>query len=193
MDGFPRDRAGSSNVQLSKGGSHILCSTAARYCRPAPPGSSYTRWRLRRASADASRPTGSAMRMLSSCCVRGSPAADPTPARALAPLHDQRLPARNLLGGDHLHRLRPARPDDARQRWPCPVEHHAGAHDALPRPRQTHARDLTIAPRVSSREPLRALAWSSWNAVAGSPRCPDSSNPAVSIRPSEVPATSGTH
>ena len=40
--------------------------------RPAPPGSSYTRSRLRRTSGGASRPTNSAMRTLSSCCMRGS-------------------------------------------------------------------------------------------------------------------------
>jgi hypothetical protein len=65
---------------------------------------------------------------------RGCPAAaDPTPARALAPLHDRDLPTRNLLRGDHLHSPRPARADDARQRRPRPIEHLAGARHALRR------------------------------------------------------------
>ena len=54
---------------------------------------------------------------------------------------NRHLPARNLLGGDHLHRPRPARADDACQRRPCPVEHnHAGAHAALPRPANRRSR-----------------------------------------------------
>jgi len=65
---------------------------------------------------------------------RDPAAADPTPARALAPLHDRHLPTRNLRGGDHLHRARPARADDACQRRPGAVEQHAGAQDALPQP-----------------------------------------------------------
>ena len=40
--------------------------------QPAPPGCSCTRSRLRRGSAGASRPTSSAMRTLSSCCMRAS-------------------------------------------------------------------------------------------------------------------------
>jgi hypothetical protein len=89
--------------------------------------------------------------------ARGDPAAaDPTPARALPPLHHRHLPPRNLLRGDHLHSPPTARADDATQRRPCPLEPHAGAHDALPYVAKRPARGLTIAPRVSSRQPPRA-------------------------------------
>ena len=71
------------------------------------------------------------------CCraaERGRPAtADPAPAGAFAPLHDRHVSAGDLLRGDHLHRSRSARADDARQRRPRPVEHLAGARHALPR------------------------------------------------------------
>lgn len=50
----------------------IVGPTAGHAWSARPPGSSCTIWRLRRASGGASRPTSSAMRMLSSCYVRGS-------------------------------------------------------------------------------------------------------------------------
>jgi hypothetical protein len=78
--------------------------------------------------------------------ARGCPAAaDPTPARALAPLHDRDLPTRNLLRGDHLHSPRPARADDARQRRPRPIEHLAGARHAPPRPQRPRPASRVIA------------------------------------------------
>ncbi len=72
-----------------------------------------------------------------------------------------------LLGGDHLHRPRPARADDACQRRPCPLEPHAGAHDALPRPanRRAAAGDrfarkqepAATGPAVAKREPASTV------------------------------------
>ena len=59
-----------------------------------------------------------------------------------------------------------ARADDACQRRPCPVEPHAGAHDALPRPPNPRP-GQTIAPRVSSSQPPLALAWHCASALGG--------------------------
>ena len=93
-----------------------------------------------------------------SCCrvaARRHPlAADPAPAGALAPLHDRHL-SRDLLGGDHLHRPRPARAGDARQRRPGPVERSAGAPDCAPATPSTPAAaaEATIACPMSSSPP----------------------------------------
>ena len=48
-------------------------------------------------------------------------AADPTPARPLAPVNDRHLPRGDQQRGDHLDRPRQTRTDDARQRRPRPV------------------------------------------------------------------------
>jgi integrase len=66
-------------------------------------------------------------------------------ARALPPLDDRHLPARHLLGGDHLHGPRPARADDARQRGPCPIS-------TPMRERMTRSRDpANRPPRADNR------------------------------------------
>jgi len=64
-------------------------------------------------------------------------------------LHDWHVPTRDLLRGDHLHRPRPARADDARQRRSRPVEH--------PRERITRSREPQHA-RPGVRRPLHAQA-----------------------------------
>ena len=54
--------------------------------------------------------------------ARGDPAAvDPAPTRTLASLDHRHLPPGDRLRGDHLHRPRAARADDACQRRPRPV------------------------------------------------------------------------
>ena len=99
------------------------------------------------------------MRTRLSCCVKHRAAADPTPAGALAPLHDRHLPARHRRRGDYLHRPRPARTDDACPRRPGPVEHHPASHHALPRPATRVAPGQTIAPHVTTSRPPLGLAW----------------------------------
>ena len=103
--------------------------------RRRPPAAAPDRTRGRRPPALRAPPAPPCARCRAA--ARGCPAAaDPTPARALAPLHDRDLPTRNLLRGDHLHSPRPARADDARQRRPRPIVHLAGARHALPRPQR---------------------------------------------------------
>ena len=65
---------------------------------------------------------------------RDRAAADPAPARPLAPLNDPHLPSGHRHRGDHLDRPRQAGANDARQRRPRPVAAPAGAHPALPHP-----------------------------------------------------------
>jgi integrase len=59
-------------------------------------------------------------------------AADPAPARPLTPVNDRHLPRGDQQRGDHLHRPRKTRANDARQRRPRPLADNRGSAAALP-------------------------------------------------------------
>ncbi len=74
----------------------------------------------------------------------GDPAAaDPAPARSLAPVNDRHLPGGDQHRGDHLDRPLKAGADDARQRRPRPRAGNRGSAAALPHAQGTPACQAT--------------------------------------------------